>query len=650
MSDVQFTREELEEEIQRRKDAGISVSSPSIVDKYFGGFTSKVKAFGAGAAGSINNPISAVQGMVSDSQPFNERTGTAESQYSGNETAYRFGEGFAPAAAVGTAVGTPVAGLVTGVVGGLANVGAKAVFPESVLGQTAINLLPGLAGSFGRSFRSTAPKVPTASTDPDTGVLLSPGQRSGNKGTLLQEERLRRDVRTGGTVETFDKSQQAAIDGFIQNIQQIKKTLLPEQVRNLIGSRYDAFNKSIISSFKKQNDSAFEAATSIKGDVIPTNNVNKAVDELIAQYSNVEVPGNAAVLTHLKRIRENMSSMTGNMILGPDGMPRVGTQGNLISVERLKQNLSAWSDTAYSGTYSMGGVQAFDDVAPGVAKGVARKVLNSFRADLDDAVKSGIPGANLLKSARDNYAAGLKHIETVANSPVNKYVTSSRFEKAPEKILDDLVKMKPTERAELAVVLGKDYPQLYDTVRSQALTTILSKYRSGNGLDIKRLFEDQPFSGNNAWMFANKAEQKQVNSLTSVLEQINRQVKNADMTPAELQAASRAAYESAGVVGGSFAKYGTQAVLDVMRVAALRGSNDPKKLSYMFFTPNGQQLIQELAKPRPNPKYLSRQNLDALLYGPTAASGVSRNTAKENEPVSLETSDYEKEMQRRGLK
>ena len=649
MSDLQFSKEELEAEIQRRQDAGISINSPSIVDRYFGGFKANLKAFGAGAAGSINNPATAVQGMVSDSEPFNERTGTAESQYPGNETAYRFGEGFAPAAAVGTAVGTPVTGLVTGVVGGLANVGAKAVFPESALGQMAINMLPGTVGAFGRGFKASSPKVPAASTDPDTGVLLSPGQRTGDKGTLLQEERLRRDVRTAGTVENFDKAQQATIDSFAENIQNIKTKLTPEQVRDVVADRYDSFNKAVISRFKKQNNISFSAATSIPGDIIPTNNVHRTVDQLIAQYSNTEVPGNAAILGNLKRIRENLTSMTGQMILGPNGMPRVGTQGNNISVERLKQNLSAWSDTAYSGKYNNSGIQAFDDVDPGVAKGVARSVLNAFRNDLDDAVKSGIPGADLLKTARNDFALGLKHIDRVANSPVNKFVSSSRFEKAPEKILKDIEKFKPSERAEIAAVLGKDYPAVYDTVRSQAVTDILSKYRTGSGLNLKKLFEEQPFSGDNAWLFASKAEQKQVNSLTGVLEQINRQIANADMTPAELQAAARAAYESAGVVGGSFAKYGTQAILDVFRVAAQQGSNDPKKLSYMFFNPNGRQLIEELAKPRPNPKYLNREALDALMYGPTVAAGASRNTEKKDEPVSLEMNDYEKELQRRGL-
>ncbi len=651
----EFTADELRQELERRRQGGISVSEPSIVDRYLGGFLKNVEATGAGMYGSVANPISGVQGLVSNSTPVNEQMGVDENRYKNNTTAYRFGEGALPGAIGGFFAGGPVGAVAGGLVGGLTNVGAKQIFPgdsiTSIIGQTAVGMLPGSVGALSRNFRGRTPDTPKASVDPDTGTLVSPGQRSGDTGMLLQEERLRRDARTVNTVNNFDKAQQATIDEFASSLQNLRTQLSPEALRDTLRNRYEAFNTETLNNFKRSNNQAFSAATSIRGDVIPTNNVHAAVDDLIRQYSNTEIPGNTQILNNLLRIRQNLSQMTGNMIVGPNGNPMVQTQGANISVERLKQSLSAWGETAYKGQYNSGGVTAFDDVDPGVAKGVARRVLNAYRADLDAAINNNIPGAELLRNARDQYATGLRHLENVANQPVNKYVTSAKMDKAPEKILEDIVKMRPSERVEMATVLGRDYPSVYDTVRSKALTDILEKYRSGDGFDLRAFFKDQPLGGDNAWMFASRAEQNRVSSLMQVLEQVNRKSKATDLTPQELQAAYRAASESAGVVGGAFAKYGVQAVTDTFRALAFKGSNDPKKLAYMFFTPNGRQLIQELAKPNPNPKYLTREALDGLMVGSASAVSQVRNTVpKPEEKVDFTPEELEQEMIRRGLR
>jgi hypothetical protein len=648
----EFTVDELRQELERREKEGITVSEPSIVDRYLGGFLKNVEAAGAGIYGSVANPVSAVQGLVSSSTPINEQMGVDEGKYQQNTTAYRFAEGAFPAAIGGFAVGNVPGAIAGGIAGGLTNVAAKQIFPESPLGQAAVSLLPGIPSAMSRLFKGKAPDVPTARPDPETDVLLSPGQRSGSPAQLLKEEGLRGDVKTATIVSNFDRAQQAKIDEFTQSIQNLRNQLPPEKLRDVIASRYDTFNKEIINNFKRSNNQAFSAATSIKGDVVPTDNVKNAVDDLIRQYNNPDVPGNAAVLNNLMKIRQKLSQMTGSMILGPNGQPMVQTQGAKISIERLKQSLSAWSDTAYKGQFSDDGVTAFEDISPGVAKGIARRVLNAYRDDLDEAVKSGIPGADLLKNARNQYAVGLKKIDDVANQPVNKYVTSARFEKAPEKILEDIVKMRPSERVEMATVLGRDYPDVYDTVRAKAMSDILSKYRSGEGFDLRGLFRDQPFGGENAWIFGSKAEQSKVTGLMQALEQINRKTKATEVSTGNIQAGLRAGAETAGVAGGAVAKYGLQAVIDSFRYLASRGADDPQKLAYMFFTPNGRQIIQELAKPNPNPKYLTREAYDGLLMGVTSAASQARDTSyTPPEPTpSFSLEDLEAEARRRGMR
>lgn len=88
--------EALEQERERRRQEGVSVPQQSIVDRYLGGFLKNVEAAGAGIYGSVANPISAVQGLVSDSTPISQQMGVAEENYPENTTAYRFAEGAFP--------------------------------------------------------------------------------------------------------------------------------------------------------------------------------------------------------------------------------------------------------------------------------------------------------------------------------------------------------------------------------------------------------------------------------------------------------------------------------------------------------------------------------------------------------------------------
>ena len=112
-----FTLEDLEAEKAKRRAEGITVSEPSIVDRYLGGFLKNVEAAGAGIYGSVANPVSAVQGLVSSSTPINEQMGVDEGKYQQNTTAYRFAEGAFPAAIGGFAVGNVPGAIAGGIAG-----------------------------------------------------------------------------------------------------------------------------------------------------------------------------------------------------------------------------------------------------------------------------------------------------------------------------------------------------------------------------------------------------------------------------------------------------------------------------------------------------------------------------------------------------
>ena len=633
MAEYDLSTEEIKKELERRQEL-------SIVDTYFGDFLKTGRAFLGGVTGGATSlmgipadiasavtpsaaqkaipAISQFPSNASPSETFKKGTGIDEASFPGKETAYRFGEGALAGAAFGSIGGVPGA-LAAGLVSGLANVGAKAAFPESPASQFLVNTIPGFFTGLGRAAKQNVPSVPTPSVDAETGTLITPGQRSGDPRQLLLEEALKRNIKSQPTASSFYKAQEKNIESFAESIQRLKTTLTPEQLKNVISQKFDAFNKEVLVSFKNNNKKAFDAAKDIRGDVIPTDNVKNTIESLIAEYSkNPEIQEFAAVVKELKLIKSNLTKLKDpskasegdflDRMLYPD-KPRTldktppETVSENISVDALQKNLASWGEAAFTGTYKTGDVQAFTDsaVAPGTIKGIARKVLSAFQQDMDAAIGQGIPGARELKQARDGFSEGLKVINAIANSPMNSKVTSMSFTRnAPERIEEMLMRAAPSERAELAAVLGRDYPKVYDTIRAKTMSKILDKYRSGEGFDLKSMYKDQPFSGENAWIFAGKPEENKVKSLINILDIVNRKAKYSDMSELEFQKALRAVSEVAGGFAGAAGKYGTQAIIDSLRVILAKGSTKPENLSLMFFTPSGEQAIKELAKPRPN--------------------------------------------------
>lgn len=653
-----FTREELEAELLRRQQA----PEQSVVDRLFGGVVPAARAFMGGAAGSAWAPLQLID-LATETSPVQrtmQSTGVAETSFPGQETAYRLGEGFAPGFMAGSAVGGPVVGLGAGTVAGLANVGAKALFPESPFLQTAVNLVPGLFSGLRTTMRGAVPAGPAMSIDPETGAPLSPGQLSGSARQLLREEEVRRDMRAAETVANFDRAQTAFIENYATNLQNITNKLPPEEAKKVIQEGFERYNKTLLNNFKASNRTAFNEAKAIKGDVIPTGNVQRTIDQLLLQYGeNLEVGENRAIVENLRRIQEYMLTPKSSQILSQTGQPFFSTAGDKISVERLQQNLASLGEMAYTGRFQTGrAFEAFspNNVSPGMSKGIAASILNAFQKDLDAAASSNIPGAELLKRARGQYSAGLEALNKSRSDYANQYFLRKDMNKTtPEDLLTDISRFNSSERVALANIMKQDYPKVYDNTRSLALSNILEKYRKGNGFDVSRLYKDDPFSGSNSWIFTGTNEQNKVKSLVNLLDSVERKTKTRNMSQEEFNTAVKTASEVAGGFFGAVGKYGTQAAINSMRLLVSQAASNNEKLALLFFTPNGQQAIAELAKPRPNLNKIPKSLVDSIIAGGVGAATQSRDVSKFKEEQRQEEQKFEwtpeeieEELRRRG--
>lgn len=678
------TIEEIEAELARRrqqqKESEFSWSKAA-------------EAFSAGAArgGYAVSTLPALPGDIarqlagrpSDIEAGAQASGIkTETDFPGYERFFRAGEGAAPGAAFGATTGAalgPAGILLGGGIGGLggilSNVAAKELFPSSPAAQTIIGMLAPGGMAAARTRAGAAPRaIEPPVTQAETGIMETAGQRTGAPSALLQEERIRRSAQAGQIASSFDAAQAASVDDFLGNIQKFSANpnLNVEQITQGIYKAYDNFATQLQNKFKATNTANFNAAKKEAGTaaIIPTNNVQQTIDRLIVQYDNPEVPGMQGIVSSLRRIKDELTTATttGGRIVDERGIPLIQPETtitpNNISLDRLQQNLSAWGDAAYKGTYTVPGkkVSEFADASPGVIKGIARQVLGAFRDDLNEAAESGVRGAAKLKDARNAFSKNLDVLDEYASKPLVKYFDQpSASALVPEQVVSKFVSLEPSQKADAAAVLRNARPDIWESLRNQGLQQILESARIGEsaaagapkfdiGTALKQLgsLKDPDIQ----WLFPSKEEKNLFRTGLEQIQRIQRRSSFMDLDPAQFNQAARTAAEGAGALKGAVAKYGVQTVVDSWRL--LVGLADEQKMAYMMFNPNGRQLIRELAKPNPNLDKIPQQAANVLVAGSLAPAVTARpadfqrpQTGMQEERPIFSVEDIEAELKRR---
>lgn len=320
---------------------------------------------------------------------------------------------------------------------------------------------------------------------------MTPGEATGSRVQLATEARVEAAPSIEAKGTGFRQAQAQDVSSFLDNVfnRASSQAVSPEQATTTAFTAFNNYGKALTSQLRSQAAKDFGAAKS-SGGRVDTTPVLSAVDDWLGKIPP-ETPGFDSIKAAISRIKDEYlipaqeAKITPSTILGPTGQPAsvsvtpavpAGTRE--ISIDRLQKNLSAWGEAVYSGKADFGKGNIFEGVAPGQVKGIALSVLRGFRDSLDQAATEGVAGADKLIKARDNFKANLAKIEEYSNVPLTKYFDVETVSAlTPEKVIDKLSKVTPSERRFLAEVLqnNPEGATVFDTVRRQQFNQVLNK-------------------------------------------------------------------------------------------------------------------------------------------------------------------------------
>ena len=642
---AEYTREQILAELANRQQSNAPSPAMDILRGAAGGAASG----GAGVAGlplevaNLPNAITNYLGGVSEpspSQVMREQLGVPNEPRSGaGQFAYNFMEGATPAAAItGAATLNPLAAAGAGLLGGVTNVAAKYYAPESPVAQTLFGLLPAGVAGLANLARTRVPKVPVAGELPETAMTATAGQRTGSQALLRAEANVASTAEGQPIFKQAGLANVASAEDFANKMQQFSKN--PNlTVSDIAKGAEDAFayqNNRILNKFRVDNRRAFDAAKQEAGDarIFDTTNVNSALDNAIATYGADTMP------MELQAFSKKLQQVKNNLVKESEPTTIVDAQGNPIvvkgepqtvklTVDELQKNLESWGKSAKTGSYTVDGVN-LGDVTTGTVKKLSRDVLNAFRKDLDAANVQGIPGAEKLVAAREQFKSGLQNVNEFQNQSLVKFFGDA---KDPTAVVERLQNASPTERVTMFKVLENSRPEVLDSLRSRALGTIIEQ--SGGDLpklltslkDVAKQKAEAGAINANDFLFQTPLEKAKVNTLIRDLETVTRKV---EIPKEPASALSRNTGEAAGVGMGYKARMVTNFAQDAWD--SISGAvSSPEKLAWMMTNPNGQTLIREAARLKAGQK-LSTQikssldylSSDALIGGTVSATAQAQ--------------------------
>lgn len=664
----ELTTEELKAELERRKSSERGIGSRIA--------SGLLKGASGGATDLLSAPVDIpaavarlggadIEGLAPQ---LKERLGTGVPDDPVERGAYNFAEGAAPSAAIGAVAG-PAAAAAAGLVGGTLNMAGKAFFPESPTLQSLINMVPLFGNAVRQVGKSVMPKnKPGMVVDPETKTPMTAGQASGDVEQLSKEEAMRRNVATAPLAKQAYAAQDSHITSFFDNIQ--KTADKNPDVEALFPKVFKAFenkNDSLIESFKTANRRNFAAAETAGAGkpVIPTDNVLRKVDDLAAFYNNPEVPGMQQISSSWKRIKDAYLEETpAGAVLGPNGQPLIpkGVQQQKITVERLQQNLAAWADAAKTGSYTVPGRSGnmFEGVAPGQVKGFARQVLNAYKADMDQAINSGVAGAALLKKARDEFKTGLEGIENWAAHPVVKNMSVEQITALePEKAVKMLSELPNSQRLVAASAIRAQDPQAWEQLRTVSFKNYMqdaTDKKTGYLMPDKayEVFSNIPKKDFD-YLFPTAAEKSEAKAGIATLQKLASKKDFTQLSEEQLVQSLDEISSLTGAMYGAKGRYTTKLALDVARNIAGRPQT-VEQAAFMAFNPDGRALARaalsgrmEWDKPTKNAldEYIKLSPFGRRVAVPVATSGLV--TGREQPYDDTELMLLKQEAKKRGL-
>lgn len=365
----------------------------------------------------------------------------------------------------------------------------------------------------------------------------------------------------------------------------------PADIKDAIVKMYQGWSRKRMKAFYEANEKDFSKLDrSIKFDL---ENVVDEIDELIVEFD---------LNQRLQTSPQNTILKIRNKILTEKGEIRE------LSAPEVQAILADLGTIAWKGTIS-----GLDDLNPGVAKGVARKMLKVFDGAIDNVAKNSTElssdQAKLLQTARNNYKARIADLENESSGVLMEFFAGLPQYESPGKLIAkfDEVKDDPRQIKIISSILQAENPEIWTELKTilfdreiRKLTDTrtgfidLSKLRqAGSKLrENEVLFGDVEATGNLQQL------DKFIDSLEGIFATID-PIDIADLSSGALYKTAKLGSEISGSAGGAKARYVAEAATK-LAIMIKGGKIPPEAAAFIASNPKSHKVLVDALKGKAN--------------------------------------------------
>tara|TARA_R110000787_G_scaffold283321_1_gene395944 strand:+ start:1029 stop:3086 length:2058 start_codon:yes stop_codon:yes gene_type:complete len=346
--------------------------------------------------------------------------------------------------AISTAVDTSIGGGIQGAFSGLSKLGPRAY----------------VAQRLGR-LSNTPYARESARLEAASGLVLTPGQRTGSKALQMFEGVLRR---APGSADPMFANEVGQLKRGLEYFDLTLDTLYgPKKGKSGIGNlAVQGYTRAVDAAQKirsKTRDVDLTNLTRASRDqpMFQLDNTLYAIDNLIAENT---VPAGAggdatsAMLVRLKNLRASLSRET------PSRLGGVTSNRPPATAQELQRYLQIYGKAA------KGKSVLFENVDKTSQQGIAARVFGALQDDLnsaaDAAAGSNAPSAKLLQAFRNNWRENSNAISEITDSALGRFINKDG---ADDRVSDAIMRLSGDELKETMVILNRVNPDIANQVK-----------------------------------------------------------------------------------------------------------------------------------------------------------------------------------------
>jgi hypothetical protein len=307
-----------------------------------------------------------------------------------------------------------------------------------------------------------------------TGMELTPGQITGNKFLLMAENVARRAGVTADQIHKHDvKVAGQAINKINSLVSKVAKkgtseAVLGEQIRTATRTAVDTIRKTR----RNQATIDYGRVRKLAGDdpILELNNLKSEIRKISDDF---DVPGGEKIVKQAKTL---LSQLSKGEVKAKPSVSELLAGGTIKTITPKSTINKAMKIREVYSQAARGTGQIFKDIDSAQSRMLAGRLIRALEKDFDVApttAKGNI--AEALNIANKNYKAFSQSLEALENSVLGKMLGKEIYDDiltgqaintiAPEKIVNRLLKMHPSELKTAKTILQKSSPETWNNVR-----------------------------------------------------------------------------------------------------------------------------------------------------------------------------------------